>query len=98
MLPGVEAARRRAADFVATHGAPLERRRAAVLVGDAAVASLVEACTGPQDADELDGVLAVLAALDDVRALGEAPARAACDTLRAAQREDGARASRRLPK
>jgi hypothetical protein len=80
--PDAQAASRRAADFVIRHGEPLDRLRAAVLVGDAPLSSLVEACTNRAG-------LAVLAALDDVRGLGEAPARAACEALGRAQRDDG---------
>ncbi len=94
-----ESARRRAAGYVADHGGPLDRWRAAGLLGDAAPSRPLGA-PGVSQRDDgaysvdagppgVDATLQVLAALDDVRALGDESARGACDYLSAQQCENG---------
>jgi len=94
-----ESARRRAAGFVAAHGRPLDRWRAVGLLGDTAPSGPIGtpgvsqrddgACSVDAGVPGIDGTLQILAALDDVRALGDEAARGACDYLSAQQCEDG---------
>jgi hypothetical protein len=77
---------RRAAAFVEARGDELERRRAAVLVGEAARSSALELLAPARSIAE---ALALLAVADDLRGLHEPVAEESVAWLESAQQDDG---------
>jgi hypothetical protein len=94
-----DAARRRAADFVAASGDPLRSRAAAVRRGARPPAEAIDtfgarqrsdgAFVDPEEPSSLAATLAILGLLDDLGALNEPLVERACAQLARIQREDG---------